>query len=255
MDICRVRAAFKIQDRRMKLQRILLLLTGLIGTAANAASFDCELARSRVETLVCADSGLAKLDEELAAMYARSLKLTNDRKAEKAMQLAWLRIRGACNDSQCIRHTYESRIAELRGRIASASPFVGFWKIEYSCAGATGVFEERCAKGERDVFTLAIQMNGDQVCITHMATAQMHNRVDGGVDDDVSMTGHASGKVASVKFRSAWGGAGTATLRIDRNVLDWKVETKDGGTSWIPDVAELRQIPAARYERLPECAR
>ncbi|GGX86332.1 hypothetical protein GCM10007386_16430 [Pseudoduganella dura] len=230
-----------------------MLLIGVVGTAANAASFDCKLARGRLEARVCADSDLTKRDDELAAVYASFLAATGDRRAEKAMQLAWLRIRDACEDDECIQRTYYARIAELQARIASASPIVGYWKIEHSCAHATGVYEERCKKGERDVFMLAIQVDGDRVCIAHLATAQLHNRVDGSDDFEMSMEGNASGSMASVRYRSAWGGTGTATLRVDRNTLRWKVETKDEGRSWIPDAAELRRVPARGYDSLPKC--
>ncbi len=241
-------------DISMLLKRILILLIGVVGTAASAASFDCKLAQGRVEVQVCADSGLARRDEELAAVYTSFLKATSDRKSEKAMQLAWLRIRDACEDAECIQRTYDARIAELQARIASASPIVGYWKIEHSCAGATGVYGERCKKGERDVFTLAIQMDGDRVCVAHLATAQLHNRVDGSDDFEMSMEGNARGGMASVRYRSGWGGTGTATLRVDRNTPRWKVETTDEGRSWIPDAAELRRVPARGHDSLPKCA-
>lgn len=70
-----------------------------------------------------------------------------------------------------------------------------------------------------------------------------------------SITGKTDGKVATVRFRSSWDGAGTAILRAEGNLLHWKVNAKDGGESWIPDEAVLQRVPAAPYNRMPECVR
>lgn len=231
------------------------MLLSFMGTAASAASFDCKLAHRGVETLICADSAVSHLDEQLASIYAQFRKSSGDEKAEKAMQLAWLKTRDTCEDLACVRRIYENRIDELRARSGKASPFVGFWKKEFSCAGATEPFAERCKQGERDVFELAIQVNGDHVCILHMATAQLGNRVDEVEDLKPSMQGEANGKVATVRFRSAWGGTGAAALRVDGNALHWSVSAKDGGESWIPGEAVLQRIPAGPYDRMPECGR
>jgi uncharacterized protein len=232
---------------------LLTLLLSFIGTIANATSFDCKLAQSKVETMICADSGVSKLDEQLSAVYAQFRKTSSDETVEKVMQLAWLKTRNTCEDQACLRRAFEARIAELRARSASASPIVGIWKKEYSCVEATGIFEERCKKGERDVFELAIQVNGAHVCIIHMATAGLGNRVDEVEDLQPSMTGKVNGNVATVRFRSAWGGTGTAMLRVEGNSLHWKVNAKNKGESWIPDEAVLPRIPAGPYDRMPEC--
>ena len=98
------------------------LLAGLIGATAGAASFDCKLARSKVETMICADSAISRLDEQLGIAYARTLKASGDAQAEKSTQLAWLEARNACADLACLRQAYESRAAELQTKPAGASP-------------------------------------------------------------------------------------------------------------------------------------
>lgn len=231
------------------------LLLSFINTAASAASFDCKLAHAAVETMICTDSAVSKLDEQLNAIYAQFRKAPGDQKAEKAIQLSWLKTRNACKDLECLQRSYATRIDELRARSANANPFVGFWEKEFPCAGATGLYEEKCKQGERDVFRLAIQVIGDRVCIIHMATAHLGNRVDEVEDLTPSMEGKAKGNVATVRFLSSWGGTGTAALRIKGNTLSWNVSTKDGGESWIPDDALLQRIPAGTYDRIPECGR
>jgi uncharacterized protein YecT (DUF1311 family) len=135
--------------------RILLaLLPGLSSTIASAASFDCKLAHDKVETLICADEGVSKLDEQLEAVYAPFRKTSHHESLEKPTQLAWIKIRNSCADLACVRHAYESRISELRARSISASPIVGFWKTEYACGPAPGVYAEQCRQGGHDVFQL-----------------------------------------------------------------------------------------------------
>lgn len=99
----------------------LTLLLSLPGTIANAASFDCKLAHKGVETMICADRAVSKLDEQLDATYAQVRKASNNESQEKAAQLAWLKTRNACVDLACLRHSYEWRIAELQTRMPVAS--------------------------------------------------------------------------------------------------------------------------------------
>jgi uncharacterized protein len=234
---------------------LLTLLPALVGTAAEAAGFDCTLAQGKVETMICADSSVSKLDEQLNAIYVQFRKTSGSEKAEKALQIAWLKNRDNCDDLTCLQRVYAARIAELQARSASASPLVGIWKKEYSCAEATGIYEERCQHGEHDVFELAIQVNGDRICVAHFATGQLGNRVDNFEGFEPSMTGKVSGKAATVRFQSARGGTGTALLRAEGNTLHWKVSAKDKGESWIPDTEALQRVPAGRSSHLPKCGR
>jgi uncharacterized protein len=233
----------------------LTLLLSFVATAVNAASFDCKLARAKVETMVCADSGISKLDEQLDAAYTHIRKISSDEQAEKALQRTWLRERNTCADLACLQRAYASRIAELRARSASASPLVGIWKKEGSCDQLSGIYEERCKQGERDKFELSIVVDGDHVCALHVVWANMGNRVDEVEDLQPSMTGKTDGITATVRFSSTWGGTGTATLLVQGNSLHWKVNAKDKGESWIPDEAVLQRMPAAAYDRMPECRR
>lgn len=222
--------------------------------AAHAAGFDCRRAQGRVERVICADGGLSRLDDRLGAVYARVLAGAADAKAEKTLQLSWLRRRNACADAACLARAYDTRIAELQARSAGASPLVGFWKKEYGCEGASGIYEDRCRQGERDVFQLAIQVSGAHVCITHMATSGLGNRVDEVEDLRPSMTGELNGKVATVRFHSTWGGTGSATLRVEGNTLHWKVGAKDDGQSLIADEEVLARVGAGPHDSLPDCA-
>lgn len=230
------------------------LLFSLATASASAASFDCTQARTPVETMICADASLSRLDSRLGADYAAFLQAHAGARDEKSLQLAWLAARNACRDAACVAQAYQNRIAELRARAASASPLAGFWKLTYSCAGATDLYAERCKQGDRDVYELSIMVQGSRVCILHAATAHLGNRVDEDEGLEPSMTGvmDAAGN-ATVHYRSAWEGTGTATLRVEGGALHWKVTSKVDGQSSIPDEAVLARVAAGPFDRMPEC--
>lgn len=229
------------------------LLFTLMAIPANATSFDCRRAQSKVESMICADRGISKLDEQLDIAYTQIRTRSRDDETEKKMQRVWLKERNTCTDLACLQRVYTSRIVELRARSASNSPLVGVWIKEFSCDQTTGMYEERCKQGERDKFQLSIVVEGQRVCALHVVWANMGNRVDEVEDVRPSMAGKANSNTGMVHFRSTWGGTGTATLRVEGDSLHWKVTRTDDGESWIPDEAVLHRMPAGAYDRLPEC--
>lgn len=83
-------------------------------TAAHAASFDCGKATSSVEKMICADPGLSRLDEALAAVYSRARTAAIDPAAMRQQQREWLAdIRKRCSEAACLKAAYTSRIAQL----------------------------------------------------------------------------------------------------------------------------------------------
>jgi uncharacterized protein len=105
---------------RAALALLLLLAPGL----ASAASFDCRMAASKVEKMVCADKSLSALDETLADEYKAAIARGGATAELKSAQLAWLKkTRNACADTNCLRVAYESRIAAL-GEAAALFPDV-----------------------------------------------------------------------------------------------------------------------------------
>lgn len=234
---------------------LLIFLLSVLATPAGAASFDCKLAQGKIETTICADSGLSKLDKQLSTSYSQVVRMSSDEQSEKSMQRAWLRARNACKNITCLQEAYASRNSEFRARLASNSPLAGVWKKEYSCDQLSGIYAESCKQGERDKFQLSIVVEGDKVCALHVVWANMGNRVDEVEDRHPSMTGKTNGNTATVRFSSTWGGTGTATLRVQGGELHWKVSGKDEGESWIPDDAVLVRVPAVAFDRMPECVR
>ncbi|MET3494343.1 lysozyme inhibitor LprI family protein [Variovorax boronicumulans] len=99
---------------RLALAALCLAGTGL----ATAASFDCAKAGNATEKAICADPGLSRQDEALAALYLRQLE-TPDAGQWAAFlrrdQRDWIAVRNReCKgDTQCLKQDYERRIAFL----------------------------------------------------------------------------------------------------------------------------------------------
>lgn len=101
----------------------LLVMTLLAAPSlAQAASFPCAKASTPTEKAICADHGLSKLDERVAAAYRDALALLSGSSPEegraqvalKADQRGWLGERNACGaDLSCLTAAHERRVAVL----------------------------------------------------------------------------------------------------------------------------------------------
>ena len=89
-----------------------LLILG--ASNARAQSFDCTKARTRVEHMICSESGLSRLDEQLAALF-RTAVAGPDGALIRRQQMEWYRQRERCEDDACVENAFHSRIAELSG--------------------------------------------------------------------------------------------------------------------------------------------
>jgi uncharacterized protein len=104
------------------------LLGAAITVAAQAASFDCKLAKSPVEKAICGSKELSAADDALAAEYKSVLaEIPPDVQAEvRGSQRTWLRKTAAyCNKqpqakiAECVKGTYASRMDELKKRVTT----------------------------------------------------------------------------------------------------------------------------------------
>lgn len=82
----------------------------VLGGSAQAASFDCAKAQSKVEHLICDNPEISKLDEELNAAYKAALQ--DEKQADTTMQAQkqWMKERNGCADAACVKQVYESRL-------------------------------------------------------------------------------------------------------------------------------------------------
>lgn len=93
------------------MKRIVWGITGWLTllVTAQAASFPCHSASTRVEKLICSDGYLSTLDDKLHEAY-------NDISQADGAQISqrkWLKQRDRCNDIDCLRQEYEARIKQL----------------------------------------------------------------------------------------------------------------------------------------------
>lgn len=81
--------------------------------SAQAASFDCAKAQSKVEHLICDNAEISKLDEELNTAYKAALRDGIQADSIKQAQKQWLKVRNGCTDAGCVKRVYEVRLSIL----------------------------------------------------------------------------------------------------------------------------------------------
>ena len=79
-------------------------------------SFDCADARTRGETEVCSDAGLATLDRQMAAQYGRAIERASPAQRQLLQQTRdrFLGYRDRCPNRACIGDAYTGRMREIR---------------------------------------------------------------------------------------------------------------------------------------------
>lgn len=90
------------------------LLACLVFGQAQAASFDCAKANTKVEKLICADESLSERDVQMAETYRTALKQAAAPEALKKRQLQWLKdLRRYCKTAKCVEGAYWTRTRAL----------------------------------------------------------------------------------------------------------------------------------------------
>jgi uncharacterized protein YecT (DUF1311 family) len=85
-------------------------------SSAAHPSFDCTRARTKGETAVCSDAGLAALDRNMATQYGRAVSDASPSQKELLRQTRdrFLRYRDRCPNRSCIGDAYVGRMREIR---------------------------------------------------------------------------------------------------------------------------------------------
>ena len=95
--------------------------TQIAADKASSPSFDCALAKSAAELLICSDTDLAREDRELAVLYDQAKALAPDKVAFARQNVAeWHRRESTCTDKDCLLAWYATRRAELSQIVAAA---------------------------------------------------------------------------------------------------------------------------------------
>jgi len=86
-----------------------------VATGIPRPSFNCVLAATAVETMVCGDVGLADRDRQVAAQYfALRGQLPPDVKSQLLdSQRYFLKRRSACTSNACLAEVYDERLRQL----------------------------------------------------------------------------------------------------------------------------------------------
>jgi len=88
-----------------------------LGTIAQAASFDCGKASSKIEKLICGSPKLSALDDDLDKTYKAVQSNYSREEVQRLIteQRQWLKgTRNACGDEACLAQAYSSRIEAIK---------------------------------------------------------------------------------------------------------------------------------------------
>lgn len=110
--------------------------------SALAASFDCKKATTTAEKMICSNTSLSRLDEELAKVYLQTLASVPDHEILKREQRDWVKKkRNQCTSVDCLSSNYRIRITALtkaltaHGNTTTASEISGTWQELKPAAG------------------------------------------------------------------------------------------------------------------------
>lgn len=96
---------------------IFLVALELVAAYAQAASFDCDKAITKVENLICADAGISKLDEDLTVAYKAALQDEKQVNSIRQAQKQWMKERNGCADTVCVKSAYATRLSSLKSTV------------------------------------------------------------------------------------------------------------------------------------------
>lgn len=100
--------------RKLYVTTLVVMVCLSVARPAQASSFDCLNASTKIEKMICGDAGLSKLDSDLSAAYIHVLERNEDKQRAAQSQKRWLKERrNACQDTECLTEVYTARIRAL----------------------------------------------------------------------------------------------------------------------------------------------
>ena len=96
-----------------------ILLGCLMSVPAQAASFDCAKASTKVEHIICDTPEISKLDEDLDVSYKAAVQDKQQGRSIKQTQKQWMRERNNCAVAECVKRIYEKRLSSLKNSAES----------------------------------------------------------------------------------------------------------------------------------------
>lgn len=197
-----------------------LALLGLFaGSAAQAASFDCNKARTPMEKAICSDMKLSALDDELNAAYKAALERSGSKEAIRRWQRDWLKSYAVtrCKDAACWQVQFSERIAALKNVAGSQEP-AARWSGHYV----------RYTNGRKEIDPASITLiglSGNRVFASGNALWEGPNAANGQVHTgEIEGIGHLKGGKAVFDLDGC-----SATLALEAQGLTVLEESGCGG--------------------------
>jgi len=133
----------------------------------HAASYDCKIAATKVEQLVCGDRRLSESDDALARAYDVRLRELRETRFLREQQRTWLlEVRNRCTDAACLVKVYQKRLAQLSAAPTFPSDICavpdGGTLGEGYCLGSKVEASEQLLSGLVDVFVSSRGLNTAQ---------------------------------------------------------------------------------------------
>jgi uncharacterized protein len=197
----------------------LLAAAWLPAAVCHAASFDCRQASSQTEQLICADPALSRLDEDLNALYRRTLAAhPSDKDVLRVLQRAWLQSEAdQCGTAACLQDAFRARMAMLE-QLAPAGDPAAAWNGRY--------VRFQNGKPDKNSATLAIAgLSGGRLAVSGNAVWVAEDGPDGQVN-----TGelYGIGRIGRGAARFKLEGC-SATMRLSGAALVVEDESGCGG--------------------------
>lgn len=181
--------------------RVAALFLGwlLFSAPAQAASFDCAKAGTKVEHIICDNPEISKLDEELNAAYKIAVQDQQQAGKVKAAQRLWMGDRNSCLDDVCVKAAYATRLALLGSFHASGinSNLSGQWHLAICDASISKV----CGG-----FTVYLIQTENKICGDHYFATPGGGRLNEGAPRSIIGLVSDSG-IADIEITSGRNGA------------------------------------------------
>lgn len=224
------------------------------GAPAQAASFDCAKATTKIEKLICADVELSRLDEELAAAYKAALQDEKRVEPLRQAQKQWIKKRNGCVDADCVKRIYAKRLQGLSsngeptkhtaGKKANPS-FSGQWHLKLC---------DKSISEECGGFTVYLIQTGEKICGDHFFATPGGGRLNEGAPRSI-IGSVAERNIANIVITSGRNGAVYRVRAImNGDILNWKVieEIKrgpEGDSALVLDKGNLkREMTDSNYQ-------
>jgi uncharacterized protein YecT (DUF1311 family) len=205
-----------MEDTGMKRTTWIVLGWLVLGIGAQAASFDCGKAQSKVEHLICDNPEISRLDEELSTAYKTALQDKKQAESLKQAQKQWMKERNGCADADCVKSAYVTRLPLLRSSHTGKvnSNFSGQWHL--------AICDTSISK-ECGGFTVYLIQTESKICGDHFFATPGGGRLNEGAPRSITGSVSESG-IANIVITSGRNGA-VFRVRATENddTLNWTV--------------------------------